>query len=35
MNIYAGLDNEKILQSSSDLGAAYEKISEKVAAKLQ
>ena len=35
MNIYAGLDNEKLLQSSSDLGAAYAKISEKVAAKLQ
>ena len=35
MNIYAGLDHEKILQSSSDLGAAYERISEKVAAKLQ
>lgn len=35
MNIYAGLDHEKILQSSSDLGASYAKISEKVAAKLQ
>ena len=35
MNIYAGLDNEKIRQSSSGLSAAYAQICEKSCSKVE